>query len=141
MVNIGIDVSKGFLDVVIRPTGERFTLTSNEKGFAELRKRLAKRRLERIVLEPTGGYESGVVQSLAAAKFPVVVVNARQVRDFAKAAGRLAKTDRIDAGVLAHFAEAMRPEIRPVRDDAGSKASARPPGWTFPRVRRPRRSA
>jgi transposase len=87
-------------------------------------RRLTKLRAERIVLEPTGGYESAVVQALAAAKLPVVIVNARQVRDFAKAAGRLAKTDRIDADVLAHFGEALRPEIRPLPDDAHRELEA-----------------
>ena len=72
---------------------------------------------ERIVLEPTGGYESGIVQVLLAAKLPVVVVNARQVRNFAQALGRLAKTDRIDADVLAHFGEAIRPDIRAFPDN------------------------
>jgi transposase len=123
-VNVGIDVSKEHLDVAIRPTGERFRIANDEKGFAELRKRLGKRRPERIVLEPTGGYESGVVQMLAAAKMPVVVVNARQVRDFAKAAGHLAKTDRIDADVLAHFGEAMKPEIRELPDEAHRELEA-----------------
>jgi transposase len=123
-VNVGIDVSKEHLDVAIRPTGERFRMTNDEKGFADLRKRLAKRRPERIVVEPTGGYESGIVQTLAAAKMPVVVVNARQVRDFAKAAGHLAKTDRIDADVLAHFGEALKPEIRELPDEAHRELEA-----------------
>jgi len=70
------------------------------------------------VLEPTGGYESAIVQVLVSAQLPVIVVNARQVRDFAKASGRLAKTDSIDADVLAHFGEALRPEIRPLPDAA-----------------------
>jgi transposase len=123
-VNVGIDVSKEYLDVAVRPSGEQFRFTNDEAGFAELRKRLAKRRPERIVLEPTGGYEAGVVQALAAAKMPVVVVNARQVRDFAKAAGRLAKTDQIDADVLAHFGEALKPEIRALPDEAQRELEA-----------------
>jgi transposase len=123
-VNVGIDVSKERLDVAVRPTGERFTVTNDERGITDLRKRLARLRPDRIVLEPTGGYESGVVQVLAAAKLPVVIVNARQVRDFAKAAGRLAKTDRIDADVLAHFGEALRPEIRPLPDEAQRELEA-----------------
>jgi len=123
-VNIGIDVSKEHLDVAVRPSGERFRVTNDEDGFATLRKRLAKLRPERIVLEPTGGYEAGVVRALAAAKMPVVVVNARQVRDFAKAAGRLAKTDQIDADVLAHFGEALKPEIRALPDEAQRELEA-----------------
>lgn len=123
-MNVGIDVSKENLDVAVRPTSEHFTVTNDERGISELRKRLIKLRPERIVLEPTGGYESAVVQALAAAKLPVVIVNARQVRDFAKAAGRLAKTDRIDADVLAQFGEALRPEIRPLPDDAHRELEA-----------------
>lgn len=118
MSNVGIDVSKETLDVVIRPAGVRFQVKNDDKGHAEICKRLSKARPERIVLEPTGGYEQAVVQVLARAKLPVVVVNARQVRDFAKALGRLAKTDSIDADVLAHFGEAVQPEIRPLADEA-----------------------
>jgi transposase len=116
--NVGIDVSKETLEVAIRPAGQRFRVTNDEKGHAEICKRLAKVRPERVVLEPTGGYEQAIVQALARAKLPVVVVNARQVRDFAKAAGRLAKTDQIDADVLAHFGEALQPEIRSLPDEA-----------------------
>lgn len=118
MVNVGIDVSKERLDVAVRPSGERLSVANDEEGRVLLRKRLAKLKPERIVLEPTGGYEAHVVQVLAAAKMPVVVVNARQVRQFAQATGRLAKTDRIDADVLAHFAEAVKPEIREIPDEA-----------------------
>lgn len=115
-MNIGIDVSKSRLDVAVRPTSEQFSVTNDQTEHKELRRRLTKLKPERIVLEPTGGYESRVVQELLAAKLPVVVVNARQVRNFAQALGRLAKTDRIDADVLAHFGEAIRPEIRPFPD-------------------------
>jgi transposase len=118
MVNVGIDVSKEHLDVAVRPTGERLRVTNDESGHRELGERLTKLGPERIVLEPTGGYEAAIVQVLVTAKLPVVVVNARQVRDFAKASGRLAKTDTIDADVLAHFGEALRPEIRPLPDAA-----------------------
>ncbi len=118
MVNVGIDVSKARLDVAVRPSSEQFSVTNDEAGHRELRKRLTKIKPERIVLEPTGGYESRIVQVLLAAQLPVVVVNARQVRNFAQALGRLAKTDRIDAEVLAQFGEAIRPEIRPFPDAA-----------------------
>ena len=118
MINVGIDVSKETLEVAIRPAGQRFRVNNDEKGHAEVCKRLAKVRPERVVLEPTGGYEQAIVQALVRAKLPVVVVNARQVRDFAKAAGRLAKTDQIDADVLAHFGEALQPEIRALPDEA-----------------------
>jgi transposase len=116
MVNVGIDVSKAHLDVVIRPDQAPFRVTNDATGLTSLIKRLRKVRPERIVLEPTGGYEAAAVHALAAAKLPVVVINARQIRQFAQAAGRLAKTDRIDADVLAHFAEAMKPDIRPLKD-------------------------
>jgi transposase len=124
VVHVGIDVSKDSLDVAIRPAAERFRANNDEKGHAEICKRLAKLHPERVVLEPTGGYEQAVVQALARAKLPVVVVNARQVRDFAKAAGRLAKTDQIDADVLAHFGEALQPEVRPLPDEAHRQLEA-----------------
>jgi transposase len=117
VLNVGIDVSKASLDVAVRPTAERFSVPNDDAGHKELRKRLMKLKPERIVLEPTGGYEARVVQVLIAAKLPAVVVNARQVRNFAQALGRLAKTDRIDADVLAHFGEAIRPEIRALPDE------------------------
>ena len=123
-MNIGIDVSKSRLDVAVRPTSEQFSVTNDEAGHKELRKRLTKLKPDRIVLEPTGGYESRVVQELLTAKLPVVVVNARQVRNFAQALGRLAKTDRIDAEVLAHFGEAIHPEIRPFPDADGLELEA-----------------
>lgn len=118
MINVGIDVSKERLDVAVRPSGERFSVGNDEQGCAQLRKRLAKLQPERIVLEPTGGYESRVVQALVTVKLPVVIINARQIRQFAQATGRLAKTDTIDADVLAHFGEAVKPEIRALPDDA-----------------------
>jgi transposase len=124
MVNVGIDVSKERLDVAVRPSGERLSMANDEEGRVQLRKRLSKLKPERIVLEPTGGYEAHVVQVLVTAKLPVVVVNARQVRQFAQATGRLAKTDRIDADVLAHFAEAVKPEIREIPDETHRELEA-----------------
>jgi transposase len=124
MNNVGIDVAKKHLDIAVRPTGERFRVDNNEEGLFELLKRLEKARVERIVLEPSGGYELEVVHSLARANLPVVVVNARQIRQFAQATGRLAKTDKIDADVLAHFAEAIQPEIRPLADDSHRELEA-----------------
>jgi transposase len=124
MVNVGIDVSKGRLDVWARPSSESFSVDNTEAGHKELRKRLVKLKPERIVLEPTGGYEARVVQVLVDAKLPVVVVNARQVRSFAQATGRLAKTDKIDASVLAHFGEAIQPEIRAFPDAATRELEA-----------------
>ena len=117
MANVGIDVSKARLDVAVRPSAEHFSVANDEEGHKQLRRRLLKLKPERIVLEPTGGYETQIVHALVAAKLPVAVVNARQVRQFAQATGRLAKTDRLDADVLAHFAEAIRPEIRETPDE------------------------
>lgn len=123
-VNIGIDVSKARLTVAIRPSGERFEIDNDEESHQALSKRLARLKPERIVLEPTGGYEQGVVRALAEAGLPVVVVNARQMRQFAQATGRLAKTDRIDADVIALFGEAIQPPIRPIPNDAHRQLEA-----------------
>jgi len=117
MVNVGIDVSKDQLDVAVRPDGEYFKVSNNESGITELIKRLRKLRPERIVLEPTGGYEADVVHAMSVAKLPVVVINARFIRDYAKSIGHRAKTDAIDAGVLARYGEANQPEIRPLKDE------------------------
>jgi transposase len=113
---VGIDVSKARLDVAIRPTGERESVANDKAGIKDLVKRLAKIQPALIVLEATGGLERPVTHALAGADLPVVVVNPRQVRDFAKATGQLAKTDSIDADVLARFAEAVRPALRPLPD-------------------------
>lgn len=114
---IGIDVSKDALDIAIRPTGEVFRIDYNEVELRILAKKLLSLAPSRIVLESTGGIELLAVTLLAASQLPVVVANARQVRDFAKASGRLAKTDRIDAEAIAHFAEAIKPAIRPLADE------------------------
>ena len=114
---IGIDVSKLRLDVSVRPSGEAFSVDNDAKGHARLVERLSPLGLTLIVLEATGGYQAAVVAELAAANLPVAVVNPRQVRDFAKATGEHAKTDAIDAAVLARFAEAIRPEPRPIPDE------------------------
>jgi transposase len=124
MSSVGIDVSKAKLDVAVRPSGERFTFTNDERGRKALVKQVAKAKPERVVLEPTGGYEVDVVDALAAAKLPIVVVNARQIRDFAKATGRLAKTDQIDADAIAHFGEAVKPDVRPLPDAAQRELEA-----------------
>jgi transposase len=124
MSNVGIDVAKQYLDVAVRPNLTRFRVENNEEGRTELLKRLGKLSCERIVMEPSGGYELDLVHCLAREKLPVVVVNARQIRQFAQATGRLAKTDVIDADVLAHFAEAIQPEIRPLADEAHRELEA-----------------
>ena len=113
---IGIDVAKAELVVAARPSGERWTAANDERGVQLLVERLRKQSPTLIVLEATGGYELLCAGTLAAAGLPVVVVNPRQVRDFAKATGQMAKTDQIDAELLALFAERVRPEVRPLPD-------------------------
>ena len=113
---IGIDVSKATLDVAVSPTGDAWQTDRTPAGLSSLVDRVQALSPERIVLEATGGYEIVVAAALATSHLPVVIVNPRQVRDFARATGQLAKTDRIDAQVLAHFAEAIRPEVRPLPD-------------------------
>jgi transposase len=117
MTFVGIDVSKAYLDVCIRPGGEAFRAANDDGGIAELVARLAATEPALVVLEATGGYEAPVVAALAVAAVPLAVINPRQVRDFAKATGKLAKTDVLDAAVLAHFAEVVRPEPRPLDDE------------------------
>jgi transposase len=117
MVFVGIDVSKHRLDVHVRPSGEAWSVDNDAKGHARLAERLGALSPSLVVLEATGGYQAAVAAELAAANLAVAVVNPRQVRDFAKATGKLAKTDEIDAAVLAHFAEAVRPEPRPMPDE------------------------
>jgi transposase len=117
MAFVGIDVSKHRLDVHIRPSGEVWSVGNDAKGHARLAQQLGALNPSLVVLEATGGYQAAVAAELAAAKLEVAVVNPRQVRDFAKATGKLAKTDEIDAAVLAHFAEAVRPEPRPMPDE------------------------
>jgi transposase len=113
---VGIDVAKARLDVHCRPDGLTFQHANDPDGIAALVARLQAARPALIVLEATGGYEIPAVAALAAAGLPVAVINPRQARDFAKATGQLAKNDRIDAAVLAHFAEAIRPQPRPLPD-------------------------
>ncbi len=121
---IGIDVSKEFLDVCFRPSGETARVKNNEEGVAGLVARLVELGPQLVVVEATGGYEALVVSLVALSKVPIAVVNPRQVRDFAKATGKLAKTDKIDAAALAHFAEAVRPEPRALADEQAAELSA-----------------
>lgn len=121
---IGIDVSKETLDVAIAPDGEVWSVPNDEKGIRDLKARFVSIRPTLIVLEASGGFEAAVVSTLAAAGLPVVVANPRQVRDFAKALGKLAKTDSIDAKVLAEFAQRVRPEPRPLKDSELQELSA-----------------
>ena len=113
---VGIDVGKARVDVAIRPDGDLWSVDYDESGVRELVSVLETLEPAAVLLEATGGLEVPLVSALAAAALPVVVVNPRQVRDFARATGKLAKTDALDAQVLAHFAEAVRPPVRPLRD-------------------------
>jgi transposase len=112
---IGIDVSKQLLEIGVHKSNYRFCCPNDPKKFPELIAALIALRPARIVLEATGGLETPLLQALGAADLPAVMINPRQVRDFAKALGLLAKTDRLDARVLAHFAAAVQPPLRPIK--------------------------
>lgn len=117
-VFVGIDVSSVRLDVFVHPAGEVWHSDNEAKGIEALVKRVGKLEPSLVVVEATGGMETPLASELAAFGLPVVVVNPRMVRSFARALGKLAKTDVIDAQVLAHFGEAAKPEVRPLPDDA-----------------------
>lgn len=129
---IGIDVAKDNLDVGIRTisddgnkrTFDEWRVPNSDAGISEATSRLQELHPALVVMEATGGLELPVVTALVGAKLPAVVVNPRQVHDFAKATGRLAKTDRLDAGVLAHFAEAIQPSPRPLPDEQAQGLAA-----------------
>jgi transposase len=114
---VGVDVSKASLEVAVRPGDERWSTANNEREMPSLVERLRQIGPTLIVVEATGGLQTLVVAELSMAGLPVAVVNPRQARDFAKATGRLAKTDPIDASVLSHFAQAIRPEVRELKDE------------------------
>jgi len=114
---VGIDVSKDRLDVHVLPTNETFAVARNGEGLVALNERLAGLGVTTVAVEASGGFETVVAASLAGAGLPVVVVNPAQVRGFAQALGKRAKSDPIDAGVIARFVEATRPEIRPLPDE------------------------
>jgi transposase len=118
MAFVGIDVSKDWLDVHVAPAGEDWRVTRDAAGLDELIGRLSGSAVSCIGLEATGGYEMVVAASLGAAGLPVVVINPAQVRHFARAVGKRAKTDPIDAAVIAHFVEATRPAVRALPDEA-----------------------
>ena len=113
---VGIDVAKAQLDIALRPSGERWAVPNDASGVMTLVDRVQALHPALIVLEATGGLERAVTSALATAGLPVVVVNPRQVRDFARATGQLAKTDALDARALAHFADVIRPTRRPLPD-------------------------
>ena len=115
-IYVGIDVAKAQVDVAIRPSDDRWEISHDDAGVRQLVSRLKVLEPVMVLLEASGSLELPLVAALAAEAVPVVVVNPRQVRDFARATGRLAKTDSLDAAVLAHFAEVVRPPVRPLRD-------------------------
>ena len=115
---VGIDVSLATLDVAVFPTGEQWQASNDDAGIGPLVERLTALAPDRIVLEATAGYELPVLAALGSAGLPVVAANPRQVRDFARSTGQLAKTDALDAHVLAQFAAVVRPKLRPLPDAA-----------------------
>jgi transposase len=121
---VGIDVSKARLDIGFFPSEAGFSLPNDEAGVGKIVETLAKRSPTLVVLEATGHFHAAIVAALMEANIPVAVVNPRQVRDFARATGKLAKTDKLDAAVLARFAAAIRPEPRTLPDKAGQKLMA-----------------
>jgi transposase len=121
---VGIDVSKDHLDLACRPDATRWRVANDRAGIAQCLAQLRQLKPALIVLEATGGWQCSLVAALAVAKLPVAVVNPRQMRDFAKATGQLAKTDALDAGVIAHFAEAVHPAPRPLPDETTQQLDA-----------------
>jgi transposase len=117
-IAVGIDVSKDRLDVAVRPSGETFAVERNGSGLDRLVGRLRELSPQIVALEATGGFETVAAAALGGAGLPVVIVNPAQIRAFAKAIGQRAKTDPIDAAVIAHFAEATKPQVRPLPDEA-----------------------
>jgi transposase len=113
---VGIDVAKAQWDIAVRPSGERWAVPNDADGVVTLVERLQARHPTLLVLEATGGLERAATAAVATAGLPVVVVNPRQARDFARATGQLAKTDALDARALAHVADVMRPTPRPLPD-------------------------
>ncbi len=121
---VGIDVSKLWLDGAVHEQADGFRLSNAESGFVSLVAKMKKLKPRLIVLEPTGGFEILVVAELSRAGLPVVVVNAKRIRDFARATGQLAKTDKLDAKVLAHFAAAIRPAVRALQTEEEEQLTA-----------------
>jgi transposase len=123
-VVVGIDVSKATLDVAVLPGGEMLQVANDATGIEELAARLRSLTAELVVMEATGGYETAVATALVGCELRVAVVNPRQIRDFAKATGRLAKNDRIDAQVIAAFGQAIEPEIVRLPDEDAKELQA-----------------
>jgi len=123
-IYVGIDVSKDTLDVAVAPSGQQWRVRHTEEGFGPLVERLQGLTPALVVLEATGSLEVPVAAALGAAGIPLAVVNPRQVRDFARATGKLAKTDKLDAQVLALFAQRVRPSARPLPDPQTQELNA-----------------
>lgn len=121
---VGIDVAKDHLDLACRPEDTRWRVANDGAGIAQCLAQLRQLKPLLIVLEATGGWQGSLVAALAVSKLPFAVMNPRQIRDFAKATGELAKTDTLDAGVIAHFAEAVRPTPRPLPDEMTQQIDA-----------------
>lgn len=121
---VGIDIAKEHLDIAVRPSGEMWAIQNEDQSIIELAQQLKELPPVVIVMEATGGLEMSVASALALAGLPVAVINPRQARDFAKSTGKLAKTDTLDAQVLAHFAEAIRPEARFLSDEQARQLQA-----------------
>ncbi len=121
---VGIDVSKAHLDVYLRPLDRQFQVGNDPDGIGSLIGQLLTHPVRLVVVEATGGYEREVYAQLSAAGIAVARINPRQARDFAKSTGKLAKTDKIDARVLAHFAQAIQPQIRPVPSEQTAQLQA-----------------
>jgi transposase len=113
---VGIDISAKRLDVAVLPAGTHFTVAHTDEGIVSLVRRLQELRPHIVVLEATGGYENAVAYAMSEAGLPVVIMNPKVLRHFAKSTGKLAKTDKLDARVLAHYAQAIQPPVRPLKD-------------------------
>ncbi len=121
---VGIDISKDRLDIAVRPGGESWSVNNDNQGIEELVQRMKELQPERIVLEATGGLEVLASNALSSENLPVVVMNPRLIRNFAKSTGRLAKTDSLDADVLAHYGEAIKPKVRQISDPEAQELKA-----------------
>jgi len=118
---VGIDVAKASLDVVVHGTGQHWSFANSDADIAKLVARLAALPASLVVLEATGGLETAVAAALAAARLPTRIINPRQIRDHARSMGQLAKTDRLDAQAIAHYAAVVRPEPRPLPDEQAAE--------------------
>ena len=121
---VGIDISKSQLDVGVSPSGKVWNVPNSDDGVRQLVSDVKKLKPELVVMEATGGLEMPLAGAFSEAGILVAVINPRQVRDFARATGKLAKTDRIDAQMIAHFAEAIQPQPRPLPDQKTQQISA-----------------